>query len=164
MHNLPSILYTFPKILTGRIFLISISLLNSELWNNEVFINISVLKLFSQKNLEPNGDFSLLNMIVQSVHLICRVIENFPYVMSLQIHFFLMFCVLTIITSILMFWIILPLIVSGKKEVSWNLFFGSFLGVVAIIFVVSMKGAFVAFKSSFFQHNCFINPHPLQVE
>lgn len=164
MHNLPSILYTFPKILTGRIFLISISLLNSELWNNEVFINISVLKLFSQKNLEPNGGFSLLNMIVQSVHLICRVIEKFPYVMSLQIHFFLMFCVLTIITSILMFWIILPLIVSGKKEVSWNLFFGSFLGVVAIIFVVSMKGAFVAFKSSFFQHNCFINPHPLQVE
>ena len=80
MYNLPSILYTFPKILTRRIFLISISLLNSQLWNNEVFINISVLKLFSQKNLEPNGGFSLLNMIVQSVHLICRVIENFLYV------------------------------------------------------------------------------------
>lgn len=56
------------------------------------------------------------------------------------------------------------MLVSGEKEVSWNLFFGSFLGVVAITFVVSMKGAFVAFKSSFFQYNCF-NKHPrLQVE
>lgn len=53
-----------------------------------------------------------------------------------------------------MFWIIIPLIVSGDKEVAWNMFFGSFLGVVAITFVVSMKGSFVAFKASFFQYNC----------
>ena len=63
-----------------------------------------------------------------------------------------------------MFWIILPMLVSGDKEVSWNLFFGSFLGVVAITFVVSMKGAFVAFKSSFFQYNCCSKPPHLQVE
>lgn len=86
------------------------------------------------------------------------------YFFFLQIHAFLVFCIFTIIASILMFWIILPMLVSGEKEVSWNLFFGSFLGVVAITFVVSMKGAFVAFKSSFFQYNCF-NKHPhLQVE
>ena len=84
--------------------------------------------------------------------------------MFLQIHFFLMFCIFTVITSILMFWIILPLIVSGEKDVPWNLFFGSFLGVVAIIFVVSMKGAFVAFKSSFFQYNCCNKAPHLQVE
>ncbi|PFX34400.1 uncharacterized protein LOC111325572 [Stylophora pistillata] len=87
---------------------------------------------------------------------------SYKHAKKSTIHFFLMFCILTVITSILMFWIILPLIVSGKQEVSWNLFFGSFLGVVAIIFVVSMKGAFVAFKSSFFQHNCCIKPPPLQ--
>lgn len=84
--------------------------------------------------------------------------------LSLQIHVFLVFCIFTIITSILMFWIILPVLVSGEKEVSWNLFFGSFLGVVAITFVVSMKGAFVAFKSSFFQYNCCNKPPHLQVD
>ena len=56
------------------------------------------------------------------------------------------------------------MLVSGEKDVSWNLFFGSFLGVVAITFVVSMKGAFVAFKSSFFQYNCCNKPPHLQVE
>ena len=49
----------------------------------------------------------------------------------------------------------MPLILSGDKEIEWNLFFGSFLGVVALTFVVSMKGSFVAFKASFFQYNCF---------
>ena len=63
-----------------------------------------------------------------------------------------------------MFWVILPMLVSGEKDVSWNLFFGSFLGVVAITFVVSMKGAFVSFKSSFFQYNCCNKPPHLQVE
>ena len=72
-----------------------------------------------------------------------------------QIHVFLVLCILIIITSILMFWIIMPLILSGDKEIEWNLFFGSFLGVVALTFVVSMKGSFVAFKASFFQYNCF---------
>ena len=47
---------------------------------------------------------------------------------------------------------------------SWNLFFGSFLGAVAITFVVSMKGAFVAFKASFFQYNCCNKPPHLQVK
>ena len=62
-----------------------------------------------------------------------------------------------------MFWIIMPLIVSGDKEVAWNMFFGSFLGVVAITFVVSMKGSFVAFKASFFQYNCCNKVPQLQV-
>lgn len=73
---------------------------------------------------------------------------------KITIHVFLVLCVLTIITSILMFWIIMPLLVKGDKEISWNMFFGSFLGLVAITFVVSMKGSFVAFKASFFQNNC----------
>lgn len=87
----------------------------------------------------------------------------FHVIFILQIHVFLVFCNLTIIASILMFWIILPLLLSGDKQVSWNLFFGSFLGVVAITFVVSMKGAFVAFKASFFQYNCCNKPPHLQV-
>ena len=49
-----------------------------------------------------------------------------------------------------MFWLVMPIIVNDNREVSWNMFFGSFLGLVAITFVVSMKGSFVAFKASFF--------------
>lgn len=70
------------------------------------------------------------------------------------IHVFLMLCILVAITSILMYWIIMPLIVKGEKPIEWNLYFGAFLGIVALIFVVSMKGSFVAFKASFFQYNC----------
>ncbi|XP_020610566.1 uncharacterized protein LOC110049131 [Orbicella faveolata] len=87
---------------------------------------------------------------------------SYKHPKKITIHVFLVFCIFTIIASILMFWIILPMLVSGEKDVSWNLFFGSFLGVVAITFVVSMKGAFVAFKSSFFQYNCCNKPPHLQ--
>lgn len=73
---------------------------------------------------------------------------------KLTIHVYLIFCILTVITSILMFWLVMPIIVNDNREVSWNMFFGSFLGLVAITFVVSMKGSFVAFKASFFQYNC----------
>ena len=54
-----------------------------------------------------------------------------------------------------MYWMLVPVFLSADKSVSWNLFFGSFLGVVAISFVVSMKGSFVSFKASIFQHNCW---------
>ena len=57
----------------------------------------------------------------------------------------------------------MPLMLSGNKEVAWNMFFGSFLGVVAVTFVVSMKGSFVAFKASFFQYNCCSKAPQLQV-
>ena len=63
-----------------------------------------------------------------------------------------------------MFWIMMPLMLSGEKEVAWNMFFGSFLGVVAVTFVVSMKGSFVAFKASFFQYNCCSMAPQLQVQ
>ena len=62
-----------------------------------------------------------------------------------------------------MFWLIMPIIVNDNREVSWNMFFGSFLGLVAITFVVSMKGSFVAFKASFFQYNCCNKVPQLQV-
>ena len=81
----------------------------------------------------------------------------------LQIHVYLIFCILTVITSILMFWLVMPIIVNDNREVSWNMFFGSFLGLVAITFVVSMKGSFVAFKASFFQYNCCNKVPQLQV-
>ena len=62
-----------------------------------------------------------------------------------------------------MFWLVMPIIVNDNREVSWNMFFGSFLGLVAITFVVSMKGSFVAFKASFFQYNCCNKVPQLQV-
>lgn len=80
-----------------------------------------------------------------------------------QIHVFLVLCVLVVITSILMFWIIMPLIVKGEKAIEWNLYFGAFLGIVALTFVVSMKGSFVAFKASFFQYNCLSKAPQTQV-
>ena len=80
-----------------------------------------------------------------------------------QIHVFLMLCILVAITSILMYWIIMPLIVKGEKPIEWNLYFGAFLGIVALIFVVSMKGSFVAFKASFFQYNCLSKAPQTQV-
>ena len=85
------------------------------------------------------------------------------FLLLLQIHVYLIFCVLTVITSILMFWLVMPIIVNDNREVSWNMFFGSFLGLVAITFVVSMKGSFVAFKASFFQYNCCNKVPQLQV-
>ena len=85
------------------------------------------------------------------------------FLLLLQIHVYLIFCILTVITSILMFWLVMPIIVNDNREVSWNMFFGSFLGLVAITFVVSMKGSFVAFKASFFQYNCCNKVPQLQV-
>lgn len=88
---------------------------------------------------------------------------NYTFCCCFQIHVYLIFCVLTVITSILMFWLVMPIIVNDNREVSWNMFFGSFLGLVAITFVVSMKGSFVAFKASFFQYNCCNKVPQLQV-
>ena len=88
---------------------------------------------------------------------------NCTFYCCLQIHVYLIFCILTVITSILMFWLVMPIIVNDNREVSWNMFFGSFLGLVAITFVVSMKGSFVAFKASFFQYNCCNKVPQLQV-
>ena len=92
-----------------------------------------------------------------------QVITILHFYCCLQIHVYLILCVLTVVTSILMFWLIMPIIVNDNREVSWNMFFGSFLGLVAITFVVSMKGSFVAFKASFFQYNCCNKVPQLQV-
>ncbi|EDO28838.1 predicted protein [Nematostella vectensis] len=67
---------------------------------------------------------------------------------------FMLLSVLSTASTILVFWEILPLLLSGKKDVPWNLSYGSFLGLCAIVFVISMKGIYISFKATFMYSSC----------
>ncbi|XP_048590379.1 uncharacterized protein LOC5499322 [Nematostella vectensis] len=67
---------------------------------------------------------------------------------------FMLLSVLSTASAILVFWEILPLLLSGKKDVPWNLSYGSFLGLCAIVFVISMKGIYISFKATFMYSSC----------
>lgn len=72
-------------------------------------------------------------------------------------------CAFSVVGSFVMFPLLMPLVLSGGKDIPWNLCIGSYLALVAIIFVVSMKGIYVCLKATIMYDNCCQKAPPRQV-
>ena len=61
--------------------------------------------------------------------------------------------ILSVVLGVLMFWVLLPMLIENSMETRWNLFYGSFLAIVAIIFVLNLKTIVVCFKATCLYNN-----------